>query len=449
MPITHKGNSPSAKIPRREIDQLERVLSKYFKVRDDELLVGGVPISTLVEEYGSPQFVYDKAVILRKIQEARSVFTERFRLFYSIKANPNASILKLFLREGCGLEVASAGELFQALAAGCSPDRIIFAGPGKSEDEIAAAIEASIREIHVESIEEAKCINRLAKQRNKVSAIALRINPTDTPGGAMQMGGKASPFGIDEENIDQAIDEILGCRHLHICGIHLFMGTQILDAETLMNQYHRAVSIAKRVASRVGPLETIDFGGGWGTPYFPHEQELDLDIIASGISSIDALLAADPLLENATAIVEPGRFLINEAGIYLCKVTRIKQSRGKKFVIVDGGMHHHLAASGNLGQTIKRNYPLAIVNKLGQPRTETTEIVGPLCTPLDTIGRGVQLPVAGSDDLIGVFLSGAYARASSPLGFLSHDTPVEIMAFDGKATLIRRRGNPKDYTRDQ
>ena len=443
------GNAPSAKIAHREVDQLARVLNRYFRVQDDELLVGGIRISKLVETYGSPQFVYDKAIIFRKIQEVRSILTERFRLFYSIKANPNASILKCFLSEGCGLEVASAGELFQALAAGCSPDQIIFAGPGKTEEELGTAIEASIREIHVESIEEAKCINRLAKRHDRVSTIALRINPVDSAGGAIRMGGKASPFGIDEEDLDQVIAEIQDCRHLKINGIHLFMGTQILDAEILISQYRRAVSIAKRVASRIGPLETIDFGGGWGTPYFAHEQELDLDIVARGIASIDESLAADPLLANATAIVEPGRFLINEAGVYLSKITRVKRSRGKIFAVIDGGMHHHLAASGNLGQAIKRNYPLAIVNKLGQTRSVTTEVVGPLCTPLDTIGRGVQLPVAESQDLVGVFLSGAYARTSSPLGFLSHASPAEVMACDGKATLIRRRGAPQDYLRDQ
>ena len=431
------------------VDQVARVLGRYFEVHDGELLVGGIRISKLVAEYGTPQFIYDQSIILRKIHEVRSTLTERFRLYYSIKANPNATILKCFLRQGCGLEVASAGELFQALAAGCPPDRIIFAGPGKTEEELSAAIEASIREIHVESIEEAKSIDRLSKRLNTITPVALRINPVDSSGGAMRMGGKASQFGIDEEDLDCLIDEIENCRHLKINGIHIFMGTQILDAGVLINQYRRAVSIAKQVANRVGPLETIDFGGGWGTPYFAHEQELDLDIVTNGISEIDELLASDPLLANATAIIEPGRFLVNEAGVYLSKVGRVKRSRGKIFAILDGGMHHHLAASGNLGQAIKRNYPLAIANKLDQPRIEATDIVGPLCTPLDTIGRNVELPIVEPQDLIGVFLSGAYARTSSPLGFLSHNSPAEVMVRDGEATLIRRRGQPHDHLRDQ
>ena len=448
---TSKPQPASVSKPNRpNIDQAARVTTKYFDVEDHELIVGGVRVSQLVEQFGSPLFVYDKAIITRKIQEVRSILPQRFRLYYSIKANPHGSILKSFLRHGCGLEVASAGELHQAMAAGCSAGQIIFAGPGKTEHELSAALDAAIHEIHVESIEEARCINRLACDREQVASIALRINPVDSSGGAMRMGGKPSPFGIDEEEIDAVVDEIKSLRNLKIQGVHLFMGTQILDAKILIGQYNRAVSIAQRIATRMGgPLETIDFGGGLGTPYFAHETELDLNIVAEGIAAIDQRMQDDPLLSKTTAILEPGRFLVNESGIYISRVTRVKQSRGKTFAVIDGGMHHHLAASGNLGQTIKRNYPLSILNKIGMPSGDPIEIVGPLCTPLDTIGRGIELPPAEPGDLIGVFLSGAYARTSSPLGFLSHNSPAEVMVADGQATLIRRRGEPNDYLQDQ
>ncbi len=160
-------------------------------------------------------------------------------------------------------------------------------------------------------------------------------------------------------------------------------------------------------------------------------------------------MQADPLLRSATAIIEPGRFLVNEAGIYLSRVTRVKQSRGKTFAVIDGGMHHHLAASGNLGQTIKRNFPVAVVNKIGQSPQHPVDVVGPLCTPLDCLARAAELPLIEAGDLIGVFQSGAYARTSSPHGFLSHDTPAEVLVVDGQAMLIRRRGQPQDYLRDQ
>lgn len=434
---------------RKPGDPLTRVLDGYFEVRDGEFIVGGVRVSDLVESHGSPQFVYDKGVILQKTREVRAILPDRFQLFYSIKANPNAAILDCFLGEGCGLEIASGGELYQALAAGCPADRIVFAGPGKRENELEAAVESAIREIHVESIEEIRSLDAIAMRRGRVCRVALRVNPVGASGGAMRMGGTASPFGIDEEELDAAIDAALTCQHLKICGVHLFMGTQILDAETLIGQYRCAIEIAQRMARRIGPLETIDFGGGWGTPYFAHEQELDLGAVEHGLAAIDRELAADPLLTGATAILEPGRFLINEAGVYLARVIRTKRSRGKVFAVLDGGMHHHLAASGNLGQAMKRNYPMAIVNKLDEPVAEPVEIVGPLCTPLDRIGRSVQLPTIETGDIVGVFLSGAYGRTSSPLGFLSHDAPPEIMAWQGETKVIRRRGEPLDHLRDQ
>ena len=450
QPISQSTDNPNAKVVPPKANQVARVVDKYYGVNENELCVGGLPVTTMVEQYGSPLFVYDQGIISRKISEVRSILRPRFQLFYSIKANPNASILKLFLGEGCGIEVASAGEIHQALAAGCTADQIIFAGPGKTEPELDLAIEMTIREIHVESVEEAKLINQLAGKRDQVVRVALRVNPVDSAGGAMRMGGKASPFGIDEEEIDSAIDEIDSLSNLYVQGVHLFMGTQILDADVLVGQYHRAVSIAQHVASRLGrPLETIDFGGGLGTPYFAHESELNLECVAQGIADIDQRMNADPLLSNTTAILEPGRFLVNESGIYVARVLRVKHSRGKTFAVIDGGMHHHLAASGNLGQTIKRNYPIAVLNKLGMAEDTPVEIVGPLCTPLDTIGRGIMLPVIESGDLVGVFLSGAYARTSSPLGFLSHNTPPEIMVSEGRSTLIRRRGEPRDCLRDQ
>lgn len=435
---------------RRNIDHVARIVDRYYEVRDHELFVGGIPVSQLAEEFGTPLFVYDQSVMQRKIDEVRSMLPRGFKLYYSIKANPNASILKFFLEQGCGLEVASGGELFQTLRVGCPHDRLIFAGPGKSQDELAAALQASIREIHVESIEEARCINGLAAAAGLPATIALRVNPVDAAGGAMRMGGRASPFGIDEEDLNEVLDEILKLSHLKVVGVHLFMGTQILDAETLVTQYRRALSIAREVAGRIsGPLATIDFGGGLGTPYFPNETELDLRRAAEGIAAVAKEMKNDPLLSGADAILEPGRFLVNEAGVYLARVNRVKESRGKTFAVIDGGMHHHLAASGNLGQAIKRNYPVALVNKLGLPSTQSVDVVGPLCTPLDCLARGANLPTVEADDLFGVFQSGAYARTSSPHGFLSHNTPAEVLVTGGSATLIRHRGQPEDYLRDQ
>lgn len=438
-----------ARSDRSTVDTAQRTIRQYFDIEGERLLIGGVCAKDLAARFGTPLFAYDAAVVRRKVAEVRSTLSGRFSIFYSIKANPAAALLKLLISEGCGLEVASGGELKQALAAGCPPQMILFAGPGKSETELAAAIDARILEIHVESLDELEQINRLASNRGREVSVALRVNPVDAAGGAMRMSGKPSQFGIDEECLDEAIDLTQRLPNVRVSGVHIFMGTQILDAAILDEQYRRAVVIARRVAERTGPLRRIDFGGGWGTPYFAHENPLDLAAVADVIVSIDRLLAAEPLLSKAAAIIEPGRFLVNEAGVYLTEVIRIKESRGKRFAIVDGGMHHHLAASGNLGQTIKRNYPIAVVNRVGAAPAGSTEIVGPLCTPLDTVGRNVALPALRNGDILGILLSGAYARSASPHGFLSHPSPPEVLVENGIASEIRARGAVEDFLRDQ
>lgn len=436
---------------RTQLNHATRITEKHFGICDHQLCVGDISIEKLAEKFCTPLFIYRRETITKTIRDLQSRLPDRFQLYYSIKANPNATILRTVLAEGCGLEIASQGELQQALAAGCEPSQILFAGPGKTKMELTAALDAQIGEIHVESIEEARWINQLAGKKKSAEEISLRVNPVDTAGGAMQMGGKPSPFGIDEETLESVVAEIQQQENTKITGVHLYMGTQILEAEILLAQYHRGISIANAVARQIdSPLATLDFGGGLGTPYFSHETELDLDAFQRGLIEIDDAMSSSQWLANTKAIIEPGRFLVNEAGIYVSRVTRVKRSRGKTYAVIDGGMHHHLAASGNLGQTIKRNYPLAVLNKINEaPAEDGIEIVGPLCTPLDTIGRSISLPPIESGDLVGVFQSGAYARAASPLGFLSHPTPAEVLVSGNEACLIRRRGQSEDLLKDQ
>src|SRR5262249_44498069 len=264
-------------------------------------------------------------------------------------------------------------------------------------------------------------------------------------GGAMRMGGKPAPFGIDEESLDIVLERIWAAPTLDFRGLHLFTGTQILDAAVLLSQYRKGLEIAHRVATRLQqPLQTLDFGGGLGIPYFANEQDLDIEALRQGLATLMAEMRGERLLTGTQLIVEPGRYLVGEAGVYVTRINDIKISRGKKFLIVDGGMHHHLAASGNLGQVIKRNFPVALLTKLDQNPTEVVDVVGPLCTPLDVLARDIALPVAEVGDLIGIFQSGAYARTASPLGFLSHLTPAEVLVDNSKTKLIRRRGTYDD-----
>ncbi len=420
-------------------DLAASLVEKYFPQSRESLVIGGLPVTQLAEVYGTPLFVYDRAVLDMKYDALRAALPDRFSIYYSIKANPCPAVVKHFLSRGCGLEIASGGEFRKALEAGCPPGRMLFAGPGKSETELELVLSQGIGEIHMESLTEAGRISAICRRLGRRAHVALRINPAaEAEGGAMRMGGRPAPFGMDEEILDQILDAVLSQPELDLCGLHLFIGTQILDASILQKQYCHGLELARRVTSRLGrPLKTLDFGGGLGIPYFAHEQELNLDSLREGLKTLFATVEYDPRFEGTQFLVEPGRFLVGEAGVYVTRINDIKVSRGKKFLIVDGGMNHHLAASGNLGQTIKRNYPIVLVNKLTAPAEEVVDIVGPLCTPLDTLARGIMLPRAEIGDLVGIFQSGAYGRSASPLGFLSHPAPAEIWVDAGHRELVR------------
>jgi len=428
------------------VDLVQSLVKRNFGEADGELLIGNIRVSLLAEKYGTPAFVYDCKVFDAKYGQLRSALPPRFSICYSVKANPNPKVLRHFLSRGCGLEIASAGEFLRGLDAGCHPSQMLFAGPGKTEAELEIVLSRGIGEIHLESETEAKRVSSISRRLSIRARVAIRVNPAgDAEGGAMRMGGRPAPFGIDEESLEHVLDFVLEDEALTFRGIHLFTGTQILDANLLLNQYSHGLQIGRRAAKRTGaPIHRLDFGGGLGIPYFPHEQELNLEQLRTGLTTRFAEIENDPAFAGTEFLVEPGRFLAGEAGIYLARVTDIKVSRSKKFLVLEGGMNHHLAASGNLGQTIKRNYPVALLNKLDAMPKETVDVVGPLCTPLDTLARNVELPHAEIGDLFGIFQSGAYAFSASPLGFLSHASPAEIWVDSGRDTLARPRGSFSD-----
>lgn len=415
------------------MSHVARLVNEHFGKKAGVLCIGGSPVTSIVGRYGTPAFIYDRGVLSKRLAQLREVFPREIAIYYSVKANPHPGILAHFVRHGCGLEIASSGEYLRAIEAGCNPGAIVFAGPGKSEAEIELVLAKGIGEIHIESLVELERVTTICRRLGVRVSVALRVNPTgEAQGGAMRMGGKPSQFGVDEEMVDDVVERILGYAELNFKGLHLFAGTQILDHTVLLTQYRKAIDLARRIATAIQrPLETIDFGGGLGLPYFAHDRELDLAALRGGLNDMMKDVRADSWLSGARLMIEPGRFLVGEAGIYVMKVSDIKLSRGKKFIIVDGGMHHHLAASGNLGQTIKRNYPIALLNRMDDTTYEKVEVVGPLCTPLDTLGRELELPEVRIGDLIGIFQSGAYGLTASPTHFLSHSLPSEIIVEHG------------------
>lgn len=397
-----------------------------FPVRGEQLQVGGIDVSLLAERVGStPFFAYDRALLTTRVAEVRAALPAAVRLHYSIKANPMPALVQHMAGLVDGLDVASAQELRIALDTGCDPAAIAFAGPGKTEAELRQALAAGIC-INLESLREMDTVARLADALRVTPSVILRINPDfELKSSGMRMGGGAKPFGIDAEQAPACMAR-LAEHGITLLGFHIFSGSQSLKADAIIDAHTRSVELAQQLADQAtAPLTMLNLGAGFGIPYFPGEQPLALDAIGANLGQRVAGLHGR--LAGARVSIEAGRFLVGEAGVYVARVTDRKVSRGQVFLVTDGGMHHHLAASGNLGQVIRKNYPVAIGTRMASPAVETSSVVGPLCTPLDILADRMELPAAGPGDLVVVFQSGAYGLSASPAGFLGHPVAREVL----------------------
>jgi diaminopimelate decarboxylase len=395
--------------------------------RDGNLVVGGDTLTTLARKIGrTPFFAYDRAAIDARIDTLRRALPAEVRLHYAVKANPLPELVLHLAERIDGFDVASAGELKLALGTGVAPAAISFAGPGKPAAEIAQAIEAGVV-LHVESEREMRLVAQHGAARGIRPSVALRVNPDQLSQGAGQrMGGGAQPFGIDAERVPQVLVE-LARLPLDFVGFHLFAGSQMLRADTVRDTQERLIDHAVDLARHApAPVRHLNIGGGFGIPYFPNETPLDLAAVGASLAGLmrDRLR---PTLIDAQVIAELGRYMVGDAGLYVSRILDRKQSRGHTFLVVDGGLHHHLAASGNFGQVIRRNYPVAIGNRMAEPLAETVSVVGCLCTPLDLLADKVRLPRAKPGDLFVVFQSGAYAASASPVNFLGHPPAAEVL----------------------
>ncbi|MCB1843632.1 MAG: pyridoxal-dependent decarboxylase, exosortase A system-associated, partial [Halioglobus sp.] len=341
-----------------------------------------------------------------------------------MKANPMPAVVRHLAGLTDGLDVASASELRVALATGAHPSTISFAGPGKSAEDLALAVSSGVI-INMESEGEMSRIAALAAQSNARPRVAIRVNPDfELKAAGMKMGSGPKPFGVDAERVPEMLARLAELP-LEFMGFHIFSGSQNLRADAIVEAQTKTFELAIRLADHARtPVRWLNIGGGLGVPYFPGEQRLDLAPIADNLAPL--LRLADKKLPGAEIVMELGRYLVAEAGIYVCEVVDRKQSRGETFLITNGGLHHHLAASGNFGQVIRKNYPLALGNRMTADHLETVNVVGPLCTPLDLLGNRVSLPPAAEGDLVVVFQSGAYGYTASPRDFLSHPQPAEI-----------------------
>lgn len=397
-----------------------------FQSAGRELLIGGVPLERLVDRVGqTPFYAYDRALLTRRVAELRAALPAGIKLHYAMKANPMPAVVSHMARLVDGIDVASGGELRVALDSGADPHEISFAGPGKRHGELRQAVAAGIL-INIESFREVAELGAIRQATGWPVRVAVRVNPDfELKGSGMKMGGGPKQFGVDAEEVPALLAEI-GRAGLAFEGFHLFAGSQNLRPEAIVEAQRKSFELALRLAeSAPSPVKFLNLGGGFGIPYFPGEQRLDLGPIAANLAAIAA--EAREKLPQAEIVIELGRYLVGEAGVYVCKITDRKVSRGHAYLVCDGGLHHHLSASGNFGQVIRKNYPVAIGNRMDQPAAEAVSVVGPLCTPLDLLADKMALPDAGPGDLVVVFQSGAYGATASPRGFLSQPDLVEVL----------------------
>jgi len=397
----------------------------YYSAVDGVLLVGGRKVTEIAAQVGrTPFYAYDRSVMSRRVAELRTVLPKGLHLHYAIKANPMPAVVQHFRRLVDGFDVASVREMQVALDAGMPAELISFAGPGKTPDELERAIAAEIV-INMESEREMARIASIASRTGRRPKVAIRVNPDfELKSSGMKMAGGPKQFGVDAERVPEMLATLAGLP-LEFWGFHIYSGSQNLRSEIIVDAHQKTVALAVELARHApAPVRMLNLGGGFGIPYFPGERPLDLAPIAENLARLVPEIVQ--ALPEAQPCIELGRYLVGEAGVYVCRVVDRKISRGHVFLVTDGGLHHHLAASGNFGQVIRKNYPVLVATRVGAVQKELASVVGPLCTPLDLLGERMELARADVDDLIAVFQSGAYGATASPTGFLSHPAPAEL-----------------------
>ena len=417
-----------------------------LRVDKGKIYIHNFCFDEIAEKYGTPFYLYDLSTIRERIHEVKRAFGEYIELFYAVKANSNLEILKAIRNDVEGLDISSQGEMEQSFLAGYDAACLSFASPGKTRLELQEAVRHNIGVISVESLRELRDIKEISLEKNCKANIVLRINPQSLiKEFAIKMGGKATQFGIDEEEIKGAIHFVReNDKCFNFLGIHVYAGTQCLNEKAIAANIVNTLNIATHLRKRVGfQCHWINLGGGFGVSYYEESHEINLSSVAEPvIRAFEHYMASTGT--KPRFILELGRYLVADAGIYVSRVVSEKKSREESYFVLDGGMNHHLAASGNLGAVIRKNY---ITKNLSQPTAlkKTCNLVGPLCTPIDILARNVSIESPKLGHLIGILNSGSYAFTASPLLFLGHNTPAELLLADGDIRIIRAQKKLTDF----
>ena len=392
---------------------------------DGELALGGQKASVLVAENGSPLFVYSKSRLDARMAQLRAAMPKALDLHYAMKANPFQPLLRHMVGLADGIDIASGGELQMALEAGAAAEHISFAGPGKRDEELEQAIQAGVT-INIESPSECDRALQIGVSLGKTPHLAIRVNPDfDLKGSGMKMGGGAKPFGMDIELVAPTVKRILDAG-ADWRGFHIFAGSQALSADAIIETQAQTLELAARLATMIGQApDHVNLGGGIGIPYFPGDEPVDIAKIGDALS--EQLKRLPDILASTQFAIELGRYLVGEAGVYLTRIVDRKESQGQTFLVTDGGLHRQLAASGNFGTVVRRNYPAAIATRYDEEPTETVSIVGCLCTPLDRLSDNAAMPESSVGDVVAIFCAGAYGATASPANFLGQGPAKELL----------------------
>jgi diaminopimelate decarboxylase len=405
----------------------QRLMIAAFGSIDGQLAVGGLPLDRLTARVGStPYFAYDRRLLTERIELLRATLPPTLHLSYAVKANPMPAVVQHLAGLVDALDVASTLEMQTALDTPMPAGRISFAGPGKTGTEISSAVAAGVT-IELESATEARRVIEAGEMLGVRPRVAVRVNPDfHVKGSGMRLGGGPQQFGVDAEQVPEFLDS-LSAADLDFLGFHVFAGSQNLSAEILCEAQRKTVELILALAEAApAPVRYVNLGGGFGIPYFDKDAPLELTAIGANLAElVDSRIV--PNLPQAEVVIELGRYIVGECGVYVTRVVDRKVSRGRTYLVVDGGMHHQLAASGNFGQAIRRNYPIAVGNRLAEPNELAATVVGCLCTPLDLLGDDVRLPEAQIGDSIVLFQAGAYGLTASPTAFLGHPQPIEVL----------------------
>ena len=398
-----------------------------FGSMDGQLAIGGMSVGRLAERVGAtPFFAYDRSLLTRRIELLRKTLPNSIDLSYAVKANPMPAVVQHLAGLTDSLDVASALEMRTALDTPMPPNRISFAGPGKTTQEIRQAVAAGVT-IEMESPTEFERVLQAGESQGIRPRVAIRVNPDfSVKGSGMRMGGGPQQFGVDAEKVPAMLAD-LGFADVEFLGFHVFAGSQNLRADIVAEAQRKTVDLVLSLAEHAStPIRYVNLGGGFGIPYFDRDEPFDLGQIGDNLAELmDTRMT--PNLPDARVVIELGRYIVGECGVYITRVVDRKDSRGRTYLVVDGGLHHQLAASGNFGQVIRRNYPVALANRVDEPALAPVTVVGCLCTPLDLLGDNVLLPDAEVGDLVAIFQAGAYGLTASPSSFLGHPDAIEVL----------------------